>query len=746
MKKSLLILILSALLMALVGCSEAYKLSFTESEYTVTEGDTFTPEVKVSPKKAGYELFSGNNTILTVEGEKATALKPGIVTLTARSGDKEATATVYVLAKSNSDVNDPTFPDPSYITFSVINYTSAQLESEVIRTLTLPAGTDITESFPSLTGYELSWFSDENGRDALPEKVLAPSGQVTYYAVARARLNRFLTDEEGRVTGLEYPNLDHKTLVFPASYNDVPITGVADRAFYGDTTIESIVIPVTFTYIGKFAFAGCTSLTSVRFAEGSTLTEIGDFAFGPTYTEPEEKEEEEEEDSDILSYLDSLLDSVGLTQLSPSAGKDEEKEEEIKINEDYCAKLADMELPASVKKIGSYAFYNCSSMHSALPDNLETISYGAFRGSKIASADLHNVKKIEAYAFYDCTELAEVTRAEKVEECGGYAFHNTALYNKQIKSNSVVYAGSMVVGCYGGKNRVELLFGTTLIADYAFNNKKQDNLTVLFNKGEPVRIGWQSFYVTGYRSGSTNQPIFSDNLFLAVGEGETESYASKYPLLSDKFCERVLVNVEGKDNVNFGVHSLLKLQSGKYAYDLFTVGTTEGKFFSPYEIDLSRLEHGSEIVRLNAYSMNGIAHLTKLNLARVETVAEGAVSACANLKLIDLTGATVIPTLLSSASFLFSGFSADCIVRVTKDNYNAFYTAWEGRTTARSRLAFVQNVSLYVDGVFDKTVEMDIPSSSLPEEEGVTWYLDEGCATPATSVPAQATALYGKTN
>ena len=53
MKKSLLILILSALLMALVGCSEAYKLSFTESEYTVTEGDTFTPEVKVSPKKAG---------------------------------------------------------------------------------------------------------------------------------------------------------------------------------------------------------------------------------------------------------------------------------------------------------------------------------------------------------------------------------------------------------------------------------------------------------------------------------------------------------------------------------------------------------------------------------------------------------------------------------------------------------------------------------------------------------------------
>ena len=742
--KKIIILLLCFLCLTSVmaGCTQASDIAFEKQEYTITEGESLVPVVTVRPKKFGYELYSTNNTILTVDGEKVTALKTGVVTLRAVSGNKEAEATVYVVAKQSVDVLDPTFPDPSYITFSVINYTAAQLESEVIRTLTLPAGTDITSSFPSLIGYDLTWYSDRDGINALPKNVAAPSGQVTYYAVAQARVNRFLTDEKGRVVGLEYPNLEHKTLVFPSSYGDLTLTGVADHAFYGDTTIETIVIPRTFTYIGSFAFAGCTSLTTVRFAEGSLLEEIGAFAFGPTYTEPKQEEEVEEDSSEILDYLSSLLDSVGLSQLVQTP--EPETEEEITINEDYCSSLTEMELPSSLKTIGSYAFYNCNSFAAELPEGLETISYGAFRGSKITVADLKNVKKIDAYAFYDCTELSEVLHSEKVEECGGYAFTNTALYSTQIAKKTAVYAGTMVVGCYAGLDRVELLHGTTLIADYAFNTKKQDNLTVIFPEGGNVRIGWQSFYVTGYRTSSDEFPIFSDNLFLAVGENESSSYAAEYPLLADKFCERKIYSVTEKDQVNFGLHSVLKTSSGSYVYDRFIVGTTEGKFYSPYEIDLSLLPFS--IVRINSTAFSSIAPLQKIGLGKVETVADFAVSGCPNLAVIDFTQATVVPTLLTSSSFLFSGFSEDCVVEVTKENYNAFKTKWEERTTAKGKLAYRQTISLYLDGDFYQEAEMLLPGSNKLGTENVTWYLDEDFQTPVLTVPVGTTTLYGKTN
>ena len=738
-KVVLLLIILFALL--LTGCSAAYKLEFSAEETSVAVGDVFTPEVIVRPGRFDYELYSSNNTILTVRGKEVEALKTGVATLTAQSGDKTATQTVYVLSSGSSSLIDPSFPDGAYISFSVINYTTAQLKDPIIDSMTVAAGTDITGSFPSLTGYKLTWYTDDTRREEITGRVVCKKGQTTYYAYAKAEPNNVLT-KDGLVTGLTYPNLDHSTYVFPDSYNDIPITGIADNAFYGDTTLETIVIPASYTYIGKFAFAGCVNLKSVRFAEGSRLAEIGDFAFGPTYTEPKEEEEEEEESSEILAYLDALLDSVGLTQLS--GGGKTNKEEDITINEDYCAALSDITLPSSVKKIGSYAFYNCSKMASSLPTDLETIDYGAFRGSKIKTADLKNVKKIGAYAFYDCKDLGEVINASGVEECGGFAFKGTALYQEQLAKKKVVYADTIAVGNYAGNNRVTLRYGTTLIADYAFNDKKLDTLTVYFDPADHVRIGWQSFYVTGYKSDSTNHPLFSDNLFLAVGEGQAAAYKTEYPLLADRFCEKIIVEVSGRDEVNFGFHTILKTDVRRYVYDKFISAGVDGVLISPQEIDLSKL--GYEIVRINSYAFETVGRLTTLRMPTdLEEVADCAVSDCRELALVDFSATRSVPELLTSNAIQFDGLKSDCIVKVEGQNYDAFVNKWAERTTARSKLRYAQTVSLYVDGV-RKTIDIFAPYHGLPQEEGIeTWYTDEECTIECASIERE-TALYAKTN
>ena len=736
MKKAILLVIL-ILSFLLVGCTSATKAEFKQEEITVTVGEVFSPEVIVRPKRFEYRLYSGNNTILQVDGNNVTALQTGNATITLECGDKKDTLKVHVLSGSQTDINSPTFPDAANITFSVINYQSAQLETDVIRVLFTVAGTDITNSFPTLKGYSLAWFVDENGTVPIPGGVMAVKGDTTYYAIATELNNYVMVDENGYVTGLAYPNLKHSVYAFPESYNETTIRGIADYAFYGDVTLETIVIPKTYTYIGKFAFAGCTALKSVRFAEGSELTEIGDFAFGPTYTEPEEEEEEEEDDT--LAYLDSLLDTFGLTQLKPNPTT----EEETKINEDYCASLT-MTLPASVKSIGSYAFYNCSALKTTIPENLETIGYGAFRGSNIEVADLRNVRKIEAYAFYDCKKLTEVVNTEKVTSCGGYAFAGTPLYENQIKSKKAVYAGTIAIGSYTGKDRINLLSGTTLIADYAFSDKKLYNLTVYFNAGQKVIIGWQAFCVAEYVGVGTQNPIFSEDVFLVVGAGEGDSYRAENYLLSDRFGERVEIDVTDLTDVNYGHHVLFKMADGKYVYDKFTPVLRNLEPVQPTEIDLSTLSHGNDIYRINSFAFESLSELKTIRLARVTSVAEFAVSDCEKLSLIDLSNlATGQVELRSSISFQFSTFASDCIILVTEGNYSSISSAWSERTTARNRLRYYANVTFYVDGVVQTEEEWLLPY--FGEITGGPWYLDEECSDQCTTIPAGTTKLYSKT-
>lgn len=49
--------------------------------------------------------------------------------------------------------------------------------------------------------------------------------------------------------------------------------------WFAKSEIESVIIPVSVTEIGKFVFWMCRKLRKVMFAEGSKLESIGDFCF-----------------------------------------------------------------------------------------------------------------------------------------------------------------------------------------------------------------------------------------------------------------------------------------------------------------------------------------------------------------------------------------------------------------------------------------------------------------------------------
>ena len=131
---------------------------------------------------------------------------------------------------------------------------------------------------------------------------------------------------------------------------------ISSNAFNDCTSLTSITIPNSVTYIGSYTFYGCTGLISIEIP--NSVTNIGDNAF-----------------QDCTS-LTSITIPNGVTDIGDNAFQD-------------CTSLTSITIPNSVTYIGSSAFYGCTSLPSITIPN--------------------NVIFIQSEAFYGCSNLETVT-------------------------------------------------------------------------------------------------------------------------------------------------------------------------------------------------------------------------------------------------------------------------------------------------------------------------------------------------
>lgn len=140
-----------------------------------------------------------------------------------------------------------------------------------------------------------------------------------------------------------------------ATYENLPVTRIADEAFYNCKTLTSVTIPASVTEIGEEAFFHCEALTTVNVPQNN-VTSIGAWAFG------------------------------------------------------NCTKLALFTF-ANVNTISECAFWGCSSLQLlSIPTGVESIGWGAFYNCTALTQVVipTSVKTIDVFAFNNCSAISGV--------------------------------------------------------------------------------------------------------------------------------------------------------------------------------------------------------------------------------------------------------------------------------------------------------------------------------------------------
>lgn len=80
--------------------------------------------------------------------------------------------------------------------------------------------------------------------------------------------------EQGAATITQYVGTACEVEI-PATLGGYPVRAIGDRAFAGNTTLTSVVVPAGVERIGWFAFSGCVMLESISLPESLTSIDYG---------------------------------------------------------------------------------------------------------------------------------------------------------------------------------------------------------------------------------------------------------------------------------------------------------------------------------------------------------------------------------------------------------------------------------------------------------------------------------------
>ena len=178
---------------------------------------------------------------------------------------------------------------------------------------------------------------------------------------------------------------------------------IGEEAFYQCSSLKFIEIPSNVESIGGKAFFECSRLTDVSFRDGSKLNVIEDGYLTPDYSSP---------------MYDNIYNE-GNDNEGAFAG---------------CTSLQHINLPPTLKKIGSYAFARCENLSNLeLPNALNEIGEAAFAELGVSYITIPEcISIIPPCLFSHCHNLVTVTLNNNLTTIGIRAFTSSSIQHIEI--------------------------------------------------------------------------------------------------------------------------------------------------------------------------------------------------------------------------------------------------------------------------------------------------------------------------
>ena len=281
------------------------------------------------------------------------------------------------------------------------------------------------------------------------------------YTVEVVRPSRYNSSNKGLI------GYNLRTVVIPehVTYDDVTytVTSIGEYAFY-NSGLTSIVLPSTLLQIGEYAFH-YTGIRTIQIP--ASVTTIQEGAFANSLLEsieiPDNITEIDKDAFKSCSNLKTILLDANLSgDWVPSSIESITFGEHCdSIPAHICSgndRLTSVTISGNVKKIGEYAFNNCTGLKKIkLPEGLISIEDNAFQGcTGLSSIDLpQSLVSIGYYAFSSCTSLTSIVIPDNVTTIAPEAFGSCTGLTSVTIGKSVTsiftgdYAGSAFEKCSG---------------------------------------------------------------------------------------------------------------------------------------------------------------------------------------------------------------------------------------------------------------------------------------------------------
>ncbi|MDD4290640.1 MAG: leucine-rich repeat protein [Clostridia bacterium] len=297
-------------------------------------------------------------------------------------------------------------------------------------------------------------------------------------------------------------------IVIPSTYNDLPVTKIADYGFYDNyngnnyartNNITQIIIPDSVVSIGSSAFERCSSLPQITIP--NSVTSIGSSAFYSCRSL-----------SSINTNNASIPEGNGIYVIDKDGNvvKENGIAVVVKSGDSHTLNFAGgavttLTIPQSVTSIGSSAFHGCSGLTQiTIPDSVVSIGFRAFSScSGLTQITIpSSVISIGSSAFSQCSGLTQITIPSSVVSIGSYAFSSCSSLTQITIPNSVISIGSSAFSSCSSlssinTNHASIPEGNGIyVIDKDGNVVKENGIAVVVKSGDSHTLNFAGEAVT----------------------------------------------------------------------------------------------------------------------------------------------------------------------------------------------------------------------------------------------------------